>query len=91
MHAKIVVANAMQDGHMKVSDMILPWCTYTDPEVMDRLKNYGKLYFKGKSEKRAVVGITGMKKILMSIIRQHANLACFSLICFCLFTMVFAS
>ncbi|MEQ6165876.1 hypothetical protein AAOE16_01675 [Ekhidna sp. MALMAid0563] len=39
--------------------------TFTDPEVMDRLKNYGKNHFNGKSEKRAVLGVTGVKKILL--------------------------
>jgi len=39
--------------------------TFTDPDVMDRLKSYGKNYFRGKSEKRAVLGVSGVKKILM--------------------------
>ena len=39
--------------------------TFTDPEVMDTLKHYGKQYFSGKSEKRAILGITGVKKILL--------------------------
>ena len=39
--------------------------TFTDPEVMDRLKNYGKNHFKGRSEKRAVLGVVGVKKILL--------------------------
>ena len=39
--------------------------TYNDPEVMDRLKTYGKMYFNGKSVKRAVLGVSGVKKILL--------------------------
>lgn len=39
--------------------------TYTDPEVMDKLKYYGKHVFKGKSKKRAVIGVGGVKKILL--------------------------
>jgi len=39
--------------------------TYSNPEVMDRLKHYGKTVFKGRSEKRAVIGIVGVKKILL--------------------------
>ena len=39
--------------------------TYNDPEVMDRLKTYGKQYFNGKSVKRAVLGVSGVKKILL--------------------------
>lgn len=39
--------------------------TFTDPEIMDKLKNYGKTVFNGKSEKRAVLGVGGVKKILM--------------------------
>jgi hypothetical protein len=40
--------------------------TFTNPEVMDKLKHYGKTVFTGRSKKRAVVGMTGMKKILMN-------------------------
>lgn len=39
--------------------------TFTDPEVMDRLKNYGKNYFNGKSKKRAILGVTGVKALLL--------------------------
>ena len=39
--------------------------TYTDPEVMDKLKNYGKSVFNGKSEKRAILGVDGLKKLLL--------------------------
>ena len=39
--------------------------TFTDPEVMDKLKDYGKKYFKGKSKKRALLGISGIKALLM--------------------------
>lgn len=39
--------------------------TFTDPEVMDKLKHYGKQYFNGKSEKRAVLGVSGIKKIML--------------------------
>ncbi len=31
--AKIVVQNALFFGRKKLSDLIVPWCTYTDPEV----------------------------------------------------------
>ncbi len=31
--AKIVVQNALFFGRKKLSDLIMPWCTYTDPEV----------------------------------------------------------
>ena len=39
--------------------------TFTDPEVMDKLKHYGKTVFRGKSEKRAILGVSGIKKILL--------------------------
>ncbi len=39
--------------------------TFTDPDVMDKLKHYGKTVFKGKSEKRAILGVGGIKKILL--------------------------
>ena len=31
--AKIVVQNALFFGHKKISDLVMPWCTYTDPEI----------------------------------------------------------
>jgi pyruvate/2-oxoglutarate dehydrogenase complex dihydrolipoamide dehydrogenase (E3) component len=31
--ARIVVRNALFKGRQKVSDLKLPWCTYTDPEI----------------------------------------------------------
>jgi pyruvate/2-oxoglutarate dehydrogenase complex dihydrolipoamide dehydrogenase (E3) component/uncharacterized membrane protein YdjX (TVP38/TMEM64 family) len=31
--AKIVVQNALFLGRKKLSDLVMPWCTYTDPEV----------------------------------------------------------
>lgn len=31
--ARILLANALFKGRQKVSDLILPWCTYTDPEI----------------------------------------------------------
>ncbi len=39
--------------------------TFTDPDVMDKLKHYGKTVFNGKSEKRAILGVGGIKKILL--------------------------
>ena len=31
--ARIVIRNALFFGRQKLSDLIIPWCTYTDPEV----------------------------------------------------------
>ncbi|WP_277058019.1 mercuric reductase [Trichlorobacter lovleyi] len=31
--ARILLANALFKGRQKVSDLIVPWCTYTDPEI----------------------------------------------------------
>ncbi len=31
--AKIVVQNALFFGRKKVSDLVMPWCTYTEPEI----------------------------------------------------------
>jgi len=31
--ARIVIQNALFRGHAKVSSLVVPWCTYTDPEV----------------------------------------------------------
>jgi pyruvate/2-oxoglutarate dehydrogenase complex dihydrolipoamide dehydrogenase (E3) component/uncharacterized membrane protein YdjX (TVP38/TMEM64 family) len=31
--ARIVIANALFLGQRKVTDLVIPWCTYTDPEV----------------------------------------------------------
>jgi pyruvate/2-oxoglutarate dehydrogenase complex dihydrolipoamide dehydrogenase (E3) component len=31
--AKIVVQNALFLGRKRVSDLVVPWCTYTDPEI----------------------------------------------------------
>lgn len=31
--ARIVVRNALFMGRKRVSDLIIPWCTYTDPEI----------------------------------------------------------
>ena len=38
---------------------------FNDPEVMEKFKYYGKTVFKGRSRKRAVIGITGAKKLLL--------------------------
>jgi pyruvate/2-oxoglutarate dehydrogenase complex dihydrolipoamide dehydrogenase (E3) component len=32
-HARIVIRNALFFGRAKASALILPWCTYTDPEI----------------------------------------------------------
>ena len=39
--------------------------TFVNPEVMDKLKHYGKTVFNGRSAKRAILGVTGVKKILL--------------------------
>lgn len=31
--ARIAVRNALFLGHRRLSDLIIPWCTYTDPEI----------------------------------------------------------
>jgi pyruvate/2-oxoglutarate dehydrogenase complex dihydrolipoamide dehydrogenase (E3) component len=31
--ARIVVANALFLARRKVTDLVIPWCTYTDPEI----------------------------------------------------------
>jgi len=31
--AKLVVQNALFFGRKKLSDLVMPWCTYTDPEI----------------------------------------------------------
>ncbi|MFW5871089.1 MAG: mercuric reductase [Verrucomicrobiota bacterium] len=31
--ARIVIQNALFMGHSKVSDLVIPWCTYTSPEI----------------------------------------------------------
>jgi pyruvate/2-oxoglutarate dehydrogenase complex dihydrolipoamide dehydrogenase (E3) component/uncharacterized membrane protein YdjX (TVP38/TMEM64 family) len=31
--ARIVIANALFLGRRKVTDLVMPWCTYTDPEI----------------------------------------------------------
>jgi len=31
--ARIVIRNALFFGRQKVSDLVVPWCTYTDPEI----------------------------------------------------------
>ncbi len=31
--ARIVIANALFLGRRKVTDLVIPWCTYTDPEL----------------------------------------------------------
>ncbi|WP_425392091.1 STAS/SEC14 domain-containing protein [Ekhidna sp.] len=68
---EVVLANLedMKKHYVEASDKIYLLLdvrgTFTDPEVMDRLKHYGKQYFKGKSEKRAVLGVSGIKKIML--------------------------
>src|SRR5262249_37950044 len=32
-HARIIIQNALFFGRAKASGLILPWCTYTDPEI----------------------------------------------------------
>jgi len=31
--ARIAVRNALQSGRERVHDLVIPWCTYTDPEI----------------------------------------------------------
>jgi pyruvate/2-oxoglutarate dehydrogenase complex dihydrolipoamide dehydrogenase (E3) component len=31
--ARIVIANALFFARRKVTDLVIPWCTYTDPEI----------------------------------------------------------
>ena len=46
---------------------------FTDPEVMDKLKNYGKNVFKGRSKKRAVLGVSGIKGLLLRAYSLFTN------------------
>ncbi|MEO9483690.1 MAG: STAS/SEC14 domain-containing protein [Ekhidna sp.] len=46
---------------------------FNDPEVMEKMKHYGKTVFKGKSRKRAVVGIKGAKKLLLRGYKLFTN------------------
>lgn len=32
-HARLVIGNALFHGRGKVSQLLVPWCTYTDPEI----------------------------------------------------------
>ena len=34
--ARIVIANALFFARRKVTDLVIPWCTYTDPESRSR-------------------------------------------------------
>ncbi|MFS8136853.1 MAG: FAD-dependent oxidoreductase, partial [Thermomonas sp.] len=31
--ARMAVANALQGGRQKLTELVIPWCTYTDPEI----------------------------------------------------------
>lgn len=39
---------------------------YVNAVISSKMKEYGKLYFQGKAEKRAYVGITGLKKLILT-------------------------
>ncbi|MEO5963117.1 MAG: mercuric reductase [Thermomonas sp.] len=30
---RMAVANALQEGRQRLSELVIPWCTYTDPEI----------------------------------------------------------
>ncbi|MFT4738304.1 MAG: HKD family nuclease [Cyclobacteriaceae bacterium] len=59
------MVKAYQETTVKIYLLLDVRGTFTDPEIMDRLKTYGKNVFNGKSEKRAVLGVDGLKKLLM--------------------------
>ena len=31
--ARMAIRNALQSGHERLSELVIPWCTYTDPEI----------------------------------------------------------
>ncbi len=59
----------MKEHYLEAEDKILLLAdlrgTFSNPEIMDKLKYYGKTVFHGRSVKRAVIGIVGVKKILL--------------------------
>ncbi|MEO9484157.1 MAG: hypothetical protein ABJG47_11950 [Ekhidna sp.] len=38
---------------------------FVNPVVSNKMKEYGKMYFKDRAEKRAFVGIQGLKKLIL--------------------------
>ena len=58
-----------KDEYMKATKKLLVLVdttgAFVNPTVSNRMKEYGKTYFKGKAEKRAFVGIQGAKKIIV--------------------------
>lgn len=38
---------------------------YINTAISEKMKQYGKLYFQDKAEKRAYVGVKGLKKIIL--------------------------
>lgn len=58
----------MKEHYLKSNEIYLLFDmtkAYWDPDIMSKLKDYGKKYFNGRSKKRAVLGVTGLRKILM--------------------------
>lgn len=39
--------------------------TYTDPEITEKIKYYGKAVFALKAEKRAIIGINALRRIVL--------------------------
>jgi len=64
------VLEMVKDEYLKTSETIIALNDFTgvvpNNDFMEIAKKYGKLYFDSKTLKTACIGITGIKKILLS-------------------------
>jgi len=58
-----------KDAYLKANEKLLVLVNtqgaFVSTEVSSRMKEYSKLYFKDRAEKRVFVGVSGLKKIIM--------------------------
>jgi pyruvate/2-oxoglutarate dehydrogenase complex dihydrolipoamide dehydrogenase (E3) component len=54
-HARLVVRNALFHGRSKVSDLVIPWCTYTSPELAHVGRPYDEVTTRGKDHERVTI------------------------------------
>ncbi|WP_462250929.1 hypothetical protein [Ekhidna sp.] len=59
-----------KDAYLAASEKLLVLVNtegaFVNPVVSNKMKEYGKMYFKDRAEKRAFVGISGLKKLIFS-------------------------
>jgi pyruvate/2-oxoglutarate dehydrogenase complex dihydrolipoamide dehydrogenase (E3) component len=63
--ARSVIRNALFLGRAKASDLVIPWCTYTDPEVAHVGKYPHQLEAEGRAFETVTIDLDGVDRAIL--------------------------